>query len=165
MPEELKFRYRDHWMPFMRHGSAVDREKEDIIPAYVVERLRHEKRPRSGDRGFGVDYREVSARVREILKADNLWQKAQDRLQARLDAKYDVGANIRRWEALDERRNSLMDRALDSKAKTIDGVMVKVGFRKWFNDYDPDLDAGGPIDEITTSICDDLEAIAAAISR
>jgi hypothetical protein len=160
-PTALAFRHRDHWMPFFaNYGSAIEREKVGIVPDDIVELLRDRKYPRSGEFMPGVSYREVNARVREILKADDRWQKAKHRQHARLVAKYDIDENKRRWEALEARRTSLMDRVLDSTAKTLDGVMVKVRFRKWFGEYDPHLDVSSAIQEVAVSIADDLSAMA-----
>ena len=104
---------------------------------------------------------EMNAKVREVLNADDQGQEATSRFEARMETKYNLHENIRRWRSSNDHRNSLMDRALDTSATTHDGVMVRIRFRKWFTEYDPYLDAGEAVDEINGAICDDLEAIAA----
>ncbi|SDC39012.1 hypothetical protein SAMN05216337_1002350 [Bradyrhizobium brasilense] len=156
VPEALRFRHRDHWMPFMQHLGAAERESLGIIPASIVQHLRSHNYPTAGECSTTAPYSEVSARVKEILKADDRWQRAKERLHARIVTKYDTDENTKRWAALESQRTSLLDRALDSTATTLAGILVKVRFREWMKNYDPYLDAGGAVDEIAMSIADDL---------
>lgn len=156
-PEALTFRERDNWL-MLSAGSRL--KAGEPIPDGMIEHLRTRDYPTHGECYTGARYREVNERIREILRADATWKKAKDRLHARLNEKYDLDENNKRWDVWDDFRHNIMDRALDAKATTMEGVLVKIHFREWMKDYDPYLDASGSVEgEMANSICDELGAI------